>query len=586
MSDEFIVKRADQSLKRIKAKIYLQDPLVAATSEHLGIHEINATARPELPGEAVIGPGPTSARVTVVDYNADLERVFEPVQPLKSGEGFNVGRRTPLHNLKFHQVNVWAVVTRTLLILEHERVFGRRIPWAFDSARLTILPHAGYWENAFYDRGTGALHFFYFEGRDGEPVYTCLSHDIITHELGHAVLDGLKPYYNEITSPATAGFHESFGDATALTAALSHRPIVVEVAGRRDVVAHDNIISGIADQFGAAVADSDYGAVSHDYLRSARNRLTMDDVKGVTEEHAYSEVLTGTYYDVLQALYEQDLARRLAKAGLDKPDGGIRVRALMRAAEVTGRMMLRALDYCPPVDIDYLDYAQAVVKADSVAYPLDERGYRATVKRAFVQRRIADSEVDLDPTFQMQNDVLRDLDVEKLASSHTDAYDFVNANRSALEVPPTSNVDVINVYRTHKVSSGGFRPPQEIIVEFIWREELRLDGPRFGPLAGSTMPLWCGGTLVFSRDGNILHYILKQDTDARRAVQRDYVADLVRRGHVGVDDGERGFGARSSGATSVVAHLTADGVRLERTAAFRHQDRATPPLEAAEEVGS
>ena len=27
---------------------------------------------------------------------------------------------------------------------------------------------------------------------------------VITHELGHAILDGLKPYYNEVSSPSTA----------------------------------------------------------------------------------------------------------------------------------------------------------------------------------------------------------------------------------------------------------------------------------------------------------------------------------------------------------------------------------------------
>ena len=138
-------------LPEIKAEIWLQDPLVAVENPRIGLQTI------KLNGESGLGPGPTTARVTVVDYSADNDVVYEPARPRKDCGGFVVGQTNKLRNFKHHQVNVWALITRTLNFLEGERVFGRRIPWAFNGGRLLVLPHAGYWENAFYDRSTGGL---------------------------------------------------------------------------------------------------------------------------------------------------------------------------------------------------------------------------------------------------------------------------------------------------------------------------------------------------------------------------------------------------------------------------------------------
>jgi hypothetical protein len=565
----FVMKKAGQSTKLLRAKIYLQDPFVAAREESVGIEEITMPSP-----EPVLGSGPSTSRVVVVDYNADLDVVFEPAAPLASGAGFNTGRTNELENLKFHQVNAWAVVNRTLQLLEGERVLGRRVPWAFSGGRLTIIPHAGYWENAYYDRSTGALHFFYFEGKHGSPVFTCLSHDIITHELGHAVLDGLKPYYNEISSPATAGFHEFFGDAVAIATKLTHKSIAALVAGRQDAVNSTSLITNLAAGFGAGLAD-EYGSLADAYLRSAANQKKMKHVKNVYEEHKYSEVLTGAYYSFLKTAY----ATRL-KAAINDPDRPKdtdkqrRVRALISAAGVTARMLIRAVDYCPPVDIQFLDFARAAIRSDQMAYPLDVGNHRRDLINVFVDRGIAKSEAELMPELELRNNDLRDLDVERLSSSKTDAYDFVNANRHALGIPAPANLEVINVYRTNKVSSSGYRPPREIIVEFVWAEDVKLTGDGFGKLHGSTVPLWCGGTLVFSRDGNILHYVLKRDTPQRRGELRKYIRHLVATKAISMASGERGFGSADRGG-SVVGHLDGRQLRLNRSSAFRHAGRSS-----------
>ena len=562
-ADAFLMTPANKKLQEIRTEIFLKDPMVAKNRPDVGLQEV------KLPGDACLGVGPTSSRVAVVDYNGDLDEVFEPARFRATGKGFVVGRRDPADNFKFHQVNVWAIITRTLSLLENERVFGRRIPWAFPGGRLLVLPHAGFWENAFYDRGTGALHFFYFEDRRGNPVYTCLSHDIVTHELGHAVLDGLKPYYNEISSPATAGFHEYFGDACALTSALSHREICVEVAGRQNGdLSAPNIISNIAQEFGNAVSPEVYGSLGEANLRSGLTKKTADQLDGVYEEHDYGEVMLGTYYDMLQAFYKKILSVCYKKG--EKRNGGTRVKALMDAANLTSRLMLRALDYCPPVDINYLDYARAVNRADFVAYPNDPGRFRQIARDVFMKRKIIKSHSDVRRQRRIYNDQLRNLDVDAIGASDTDAYDFLNMNREVLSIPADANFQVVHVYRTRKVAPDGFRPPQEIIVEFVWSERVPLRGARFGTLSGADVPLWCGGTLVFDRDGNLLHYVLKENTSKRRRTLLDYMNYLVRHQCISIDDGETGLGAR--GGANIVSGTIENGqLRLSRNAAFRHQ---------------
>jgi hypothetical protein len=51
-------------------------------------------------------------------------------------------------------------------------------------------------------------------------------------------------------------------------------------------------------------------------------------------------------------------------------------------------MCIRALDYCPPVDVTFGDYLRALVTADRDLVPDDDRGYRIAVIEGFRRRGI------------------------------------------------------------------------------------------------------------------------------------------------------------------------------------------------------
>ena len=46
----------------------------------------------------------------------------------------------------------------------------------------------------------------------GERVFTCLSHDVIAHELTHALLDGMRSHFTIPTQVDVLAFHEAFAD--------------------------------------------------------------------------------------------------------------------------------------------------------------------------------------------------------------------------------------------------------------------------------------------------------------------------------------------------------------------------------------
>ena len=84
-------------------------------------------------------------------------------------------------------------------------------------ASLRVLLDEGVDLNAYYDRR--ALNFFHGPSPSG-TVYSGESPDVACHEMGHAILDSIKPQLWGAASHEAAAFHESFGDMSGILSAL------------------------------------------------------------------------------------------------------------------------------------------------------------------------------------------------------------------------------------------------------------------------------------------------------------------------------------------------------------------------------
>ncbi len=479
---------------RFPAKIFVQDPFVARQHEEegvLGLEEI------QLDWEPGIDDGPTNSRIAVVDYNINTGVIAKPVQWDRQTKQF-IGADDP-KSFQFHQVNVWAIIQNILAFFEDSRVMGRPIPWGFDGNRLIVLPHASIEKNAYYSRKSKCLQFCFFI-HEGEPVYTCLSHDIIAHETGHAILDGIRPYYFELSSIQTAGFHEFIADLTAILSALSATQVrhAIADASQGDIW-NSQVISDLGEEFAEKDSKKRYGSAQRYYLRTAQNEKKMKEIENEVDPHKCSEVLTGAMFEILAHMTTTHL----------KEEGQTSRNALWTASTHLNRMAFRALDYCPPVDIQFVDYVQAVVRADELTYPMDRHEYRKIVKEVFENRGIEEIYPKEPPR---SVELTWRYDISSIANSRTAAYHFLNDNREPLDIPLHQDFQITDLYYTDKVAGANERLPREIILEYVWKEDIPLKGKVFGQLENKKIALLCGGTLVFDERGNILHWSKKGGT--------------------------------------------------------------------------
>jgi hypothetical protein len=452
--------------------------------------------------------------------------------------------------LQFHQVNVWAVVQRALDFFESGFGLGRRILWGFEGNRLIIVPHAGYGENAYYDRHSKSLQFYYFD-RGKQRIHTCLSTDIINHEFGHAVLDGIRPYYNESILPETAAFHEFMGDLTAILMAFRNNAfrhfLITETKGDLE---KESTLTRLAEEFGKHVANQPY-------LRSARNKRKYKEVVNEQRPHYMSEVLTGAMFDIIFRLSKYYMAvrkRTVAEAFWD-------------TIQRMQNMAVQPLDLLPPVDVTFRDYALAVLRAEEIVNPSDPDDYREMMLDVFEKRGLLE-ESDL-TILSTPRQIFERLPLEvfhdtgAIASSRAEAYRFLDDNRKSLLIPYSVDITVTELCTAQKLTRQARRQPTQILLQYIWREDVLLKGAQFGQFNGETASMLCGATLALDQNGNVLAWARKPGTQAlagdgkaavdeaadgakRRDAFLSAVAQRVKAGRIGnAAGGEKGLLAKS-----------------------------------------
>jgi len=271
--------------------------------------------------------------------------------------------------------HTFAVVRETLTMYERLRG-GIAIAWAWNiggnTDPVTAYPRAGVTANAFYSRSQKALKFFYFTPPGaGQPLYTCRSLDIVAHETGHAVLDGLKPGWLGIGNPPQTGaLHEAFGDLTAIFLALSQLDQVEAFVAITKANLHaKNYLSALAEQFGAALGRSAG-------LRNADNDLKLSQVSN--EVHELSQVFTGPIYDILADIYAHE---RIQQGKVKDP-----AQILLEVAHKLCRLLLEAIIKAPANGATFADVATAMLTISKAQG--DPPAYRTFIHTRFAVREI------------------------------------------------------------------------------------------------------------------------------------------------------------------------------------------------------
>ncbi|RAY11637.1 hypothetical protein DPM19_28845 [Actinomadura craniellae] len=341
--------------------IYKQDPSVA----ELGIRTVFVQST------ILNGPADTRIRtelpgVTPVGRNIDGDFIFPPNSP------------------QFDCAHTFAVVRETLSMYERHNG-GRPLPFAWNSGSntdpITVFPRAGIDANAFYSRTAKALKFFSFTPPGASrPVMTNNSFDVVTHEMAHAILDGIKPGWIGTVDnpPQTGGLHEAFGDLTAIFMTLSQADQAEAfVAATKADLHATSFLPAMGEEFGAAFG-LPFG------LRNADNDLRLSDVGN--EVHDISQVFTGGVYDILADVFAFELSRQRQ---VKSP-----TQILMEVASSLCKLLFDAIVASPRTGATYADVVGQLVRKS--AERDDPPIYRTCILNRFAVREVVEPPVSLD----------------------------------------------------------------------------------------------------------------------------------------------------------------------------------------------
>ncbi len=399
--------------------------------------------------EKDLRPGPIGRDIAVVDYDGANKCYYPPVdlddRRILAREGLDPSESDP----RFHQQMVYAVAAET--IQRFEEALGRTIHWRrADRPRtdgkssgaatfrkteniytLMLFPHAMIQANAFYSPQAKGILFGYFkaqktnQGRNlpGQRVFTCLSHDIIVHEVTHAIIDGIRTYFTEPTNPDVLAFHEAFADLTALFSHFSHQDALVDTIQKTGGRLYEfelkpdsapvegsstkrpdgssritgqmpvrNPLIDLAQQFGEA-SGMNRGLRSALDIEPKPEYINMN----VHDPHFRGSILVSAVFDAYFSVYMKrtaDLFRVYRAGGADHSDElpGALARLLAEQAAATAseffQLCARAIDYCPPIDITFGDFLRALITVNLDLKADDGRVVRDALMQAFRVRGI------------------------------------------------------------------------------------------------------------------------------------------------------------------------------------------------------
>jgi hypothetical protein len=522
-----------------KLTIIAQDPSIVVDGKIL-------RTEVEIPAEE-LQPGPWGYRVHTVDYDSSTQTLYQPIKypPLvgsTNGDPFKgVSDAKLLSDPNFHAQNAYAIVMR--ILARFEFALGRRVSWNFYGHQIKVAPHAFAEANAFYSEQDQSLLFGYFPGEKG-MVFSCLSHDIVAHETTHALLDGLRERYTDPSSPEQAAFHEGFADIVALLSVFSLHGIVETIidlrAPRRNKsqiqkdlltveALRQSMLLGLAKEMGQELSKVRGNVLRRSVeLKPDRAYIKQSEFE---EPHRRGEILVAAVMNAFLSVW----VKRLAALGQVAPGALDRGRVVEEGASVADyllTMVIRALDYTPPVNLEFCDFLSAILTSDREINPNDSKyQFRETLRKSFISYGIdpkskgtpPDPGIWLPPEGDISNDRIH---FESLQRDRDEVFRFIWDNRKALRLYENAYSRVLSVRPCLRIGPDGFALRETVaeymqILDLMASElpKLKIKVPPDMP-ANQVITVTGGGALIFDEYGKLKYHINNRLDDAERQSQR------------------------------------------------------------------
>jgi hypothetical protein len=211
---------------------------------------------------------------------------------------------------------------------------GAHMQWQVGK-RIKLQHNAGTDLNAYYDR----VSFSFFQYVVGtKTVFSGASTDVVAHEVGHGLLDAIRPDLWDVNMTEAAAFHESFGDCMAILTALADKETRKALLANGTDLRRRNFVEGTAEDLAAAIRKK-WPQHSASEPRHAYNKfkyqlpsaLPNEGGPGalINEPHSFGMLFSGCFWELIAKLFE---------AGSSQTEA-----ALAKAAQLAGGILIEGV---------------------------------------------------------------------------------------------------------------------------------------------------------------------------------------------------------------------------------------------------
>lgn len=354
-----------------------------------------------------LAPGPVG-RVLRIDLAApSFGETYRPCD-LEAPDQLRQGGYQPdAADPRFHAQMAYAI--GSILREGFCSALGRTIGWAGGAGPLTVKPFALEGRNAYYSREKRAVGFGFFRAEatdtsfpEGRYLFTSLSSDVQVHEFAHALLDVVRPLYLVSTNADLLAFHEAFGDILALLQRFEYPDLVRAILRRSGgSVLAGRLFQALAPEFaqagglGVALRTFEGVALQEDPVAAQPlPRLRYGPDLSI-EPHERGRVLTEAIMEAFGEIVERRVEPLVRIAGgasaAQAPSAALLDLIVQMTTKVAGHfrtICIRALDFCPPMDLELGEYLRAIITADLALVPDDPYNYREALVAAFRRRAL------------------------------------------------------------------------------------------------------------------------------------------------------------------------------------------------------
>ena len=258
-----------------------------------------------------------------------------------------------------------------------ESISGTLTAWQGARKRLPLMQDAGVELNAFYDRSS----FSFFHKPVGtKTFFSGESTDVVVHEVGHGLLDAIRPDLWAAAFLEVAAFHEAFGDCMAILTALTDRDTRVKLLTSTATLKKRNFVESTIELLAAgvkAIQPTHNAAEPRHAFNTLAHQipetLPLNGGPGelINEVHSFGMVFTGCFYDVLTGLFA---------AGTSKKEAG-----LLAAARKAGALLVAGASTAVVTPRFFQSVGRAMILADD---QLNGGANRQIIRDAFARHNI------------------------------------------------------------------------------------------------------------------------------------------------------------------------------------------------------